>query len=64
MRNLLEMRLPVRGVEDQRQYEIAAPELVKRVEVPLARLGLVKAKLADLCSLSESPHGHRVSARS
>jgi hypothetical protein len=52
MRNLLETRLLVleRAVEDHRQHGIAAPDLVERVEILLARLGLVSAKLAEMRS--------------
>jgi hypothetical protein len=50
MRGLLETRLLVlgRAIEEQQRHGMVAPELVKRVEILLARLGLVNAKLAEL----------------
>jgi hypothetical protein len=52
MRGLLETRLLVleRAIEEQRQHGVAAPDLLKRIEVLLARLGQVNAKLAELRS--------------
>jgi hypothetical protein len=52
MRGLLETRLLVleRAIEEQRQHGVAAPELLKRMEVLLARLGQVNAKLAEMRS--------------
>lgn len=56
MRHLLETRLLVlgRAVEDQRRHGIAAPELVTRMEVLLARVELVNAKLAETRSPAAS----------
>jgi hypothetical protein len=52
MRGLLETRLLVleRAIEEQRQHGVATPDLLKRMEVLLARLGQVNAKLAELRS--------------
>jgi hypothetical protein len=52
MRGLLETRLLVleRAIEEQRQHGAHAPDLLKRMEVLLARLGQVNAKLVELRS--------------
>ena len=49
-RDLLETRLLLLAgaIDEQRQHGPAAPELVKRVDELLARLGPVNAKLAEL----------------
>jgi hypothetical protein len=56
MRSLLETRLLVleRAIDDHLQHRLAVPDLVKRVAVLLARLGLVNAKLAEMHSLAAS----------